>query len=766
MQSLNCLFTSFSCLSWIICSVYLDRAESIVSGAESWRSNNSMDAIINLKKEGQEWTVCNLCKNKAVKSCPICDQSYCPFHVKKHCKETTHTLVVMNRPLKEKLCQEHQRPLEVFCRTDQKSICTLCSVTKHRGHDTNYDDKKQAGRQNLYPEQIWRPSSLDTPLPPPCEIQFLSVMSGSVSLSWGPPEGLNGPHKFIVTWGYNEEPLSLRVDGCSVTIDELQPGKCYQFHVATEGEDCSRSRLVSASVLTVVPVPRDLQVNRSGENSFTLNWSKPEGMEKVPQCFLISYCSPNTKTCAATTEDCYRTLSDLQPGTQYTVSVSTVLNGEQSEPVSTTICTGPTDAASVSAALSAHPHSPEPALLPTERVSSFMELLLRIGLEDHYGNKLTLSTVLEINADTTSDETPNTLQSLPVAFLKKLMMANFNARSVMVKGDLDNSEKMNPLDLITAVFLCSDGLLQQQIAQKMSICQFAVPLLLPNYDTKQSTLMLWALRDIVKKYRLSSQTDSMSFIEERIVASDIPMVSFVRLGESSLSKSQILNKLLCDSQQYHDTFVHHDMECGDVPRVISDGLVEISWYLPCGNRNMDRFTTPVAVANLRGDIKSFEKTFSFLCETSAAVFVFIEKLEEDFKILQGQPSKTQLFLVVNSQKEQFTDETLAKLTTKCSIDPTNMIVKKRENCANFVKILLSSVNDILYKSPNPVKIESMADIACESGILVDENCNDCQSARKLAEEITRNIPDTVKFSYPYKGQSGKIFPSWKKRCVD
>ncbi|CDQ97290.1 unnamed protein product [Oncorhynchus mykiss] len=212
-----------------------------------------------------------------------------------------------------------------------------------------------------------------------------------------------------------------------------------------------------------------------------------------------------------------------------------------------------------------------------------MDLLSKTGLEDHYENKLTLSTVLEINADTTSDEPLTTMQALPGAFLNKLMMANLNARSVKCMSsdtdvsfpgtDLDNldtdsdtSDVINPLDLITALFLCSDGFLQQEMVQKMSMCQFAVPLLLPNCDTEQITLMLWALRDIVKKFRPSTQTSTKAFVEERIVLSDIPMVSFVRLGEIRVSKSQILNKLLSNPQQYHDTFVHHDMECGDVSR--------------------------------------------------------------------------------------------------------------------------------------------------------------------------------------------------------
>ncbi|XP_045572315.1 up-regulator of cell proliferation-like [Salmo salar] len=413
--------------------------------------------------------------------------------------------------------------------------------------------------------------------------------------------------------------------------------------------------------------------------------------------------------------------------------------------------------------------------------SCLRELLSMTGLEDHYENKLTLSTALEINANTTSDEPLTTMQSLPGAFLKKLMMANVNARSVKCLNtdqevsnygvdnlytDTDSSNVINPLDLITALFLCSDGFLQQETVQKMSMCQFAVPLLLPNCDTKQSTLMLWALRDIVRKFRLSSQTATNAFVEGRIVVSDIPMVSFVRLGESSLSKSQILNKLLSNPQQYHDTFVHHNMECGDVPRQISDGLVEISWYFPSGNRNM--FTEPVAVANLRGDIKSFETQFSFLCQTSAAVYIFIDDFEADFKVLEGKITKAELFLVVNSQKKTFSVDTLTKMITNCHINPTNVIVKKKQNDAEFVKTLQSSVGDVMEKIKNRLTIENMVDVAHQFGILVDEDSDECQSARKTADEITRNIKDTIQFKdkqLPLQGQIWKELSQLEKeRC--
>uniref|UniRef100_A0A4W5KCQ6 Up-regulator of cell proliferation-like domain-containing protein n=1 Tax=Hucho hucho TaxID=62062 RepID=A0A4W5KCQ6_9TELE len=415
--------------------------------------------------------------------------------------------------------------------------------------------------------------------------------------------------------------------------------------------------------------------------------------------------------------------------------------------------------------------------------SLFIELLSKTGLEDNYRNKLTLSTVLEINANTTSDEPLTTMQTLPGAFLKKLMMANVNARSVKcpttdqevsyygvdnLDNDTDSSNVINPLDLITALFLCSDGFLQQEMVQKMSMCQFAVPLLLPNCDTKQSTLMLWALRDIVKKFRPSSQTATKAFVEERVVLSDIPMVSFVRLGESSLSKCQILNKLLSNPQQYHDTFVHHDMECGNVPQRISDGLVEISWYFPCGNRNIDMFKEPVAVANLRGDVRSFEKQFSFLCQTSAAVYIFTDDLKADLKLLKIKDTKAELFLVVNSQRKTFRVDTLKKIITNCRIKEKNVIVKKKQNDAEFVKTLQSSVADIIEKSINQLTIENMSTVARQSKILVDEDSDECQSARKMADELTSNIKDTIKFKdkqLPLQGQVWKeISQLEKERC--
>ncbi|XP_034020371.1 up-regulator of cell proliferation-like [Thalassophryne amazonica] len=424
----------------------------------------------------------------------------------------------------------------------------------------------------------------------------------------------------------------------------------------------------------------------------------------------------------------------------------------------------------------------------TGQETQLESLLENLGLKHHRKEKLSLRTVLQIDNNTITDEPAKCLSDLPWYFLKKLLMFSVTARNVKCESacesncdvqsrntelnleDLYNSpesdDALNPLDLITALFLCSDGFVQQEMALKMSMCQFSVPLLLPNCDTNQCTLMLWAMRDIVKKYRPQSLSESKGFIEERIVHSELPIISFVRLGECSMSKSEILNKLLSNSQQYHDTFVHQKMECGDAPRRISNGLTEITWYLPCGNENMDIFSEPVAIANLRGDIASLETQFSFLFHTSAAVFVFFDNLDPESSRPLLSQHKAELFLVGNLQSKSFCLDDLKKVSTELRLTNKNIILKRKQiNESDFVKHLRKSIRDIVDKSKLKMQVEQMTDVAHELGILVDEDCPECQTAKKNADSITEKIQDCFNYKkdqLPLQGQIWKDLTSLEK----
>uniref|UniRef100_A0A8C6U682 Si:dkey-85k7.12 n=1 Tax=Neogobius melanostomus TaxID=47308 RepID=A0A8C6U682_9GOBI len=400
-------------------------------------------------------------------------------------------------------------------------------------------------------------------------------------------------------------------------------------------------------------------------------------------------------------------------------------------------------------------------------------ILEDLGLGEYYNKKLSLNKMLQIDEKAICDDVVMSNKDVAWYFLKKLMMVNVTARSVRctpvtdtnciptsddsildlqnLVTSLSSASTLNPLDIITALFLCSDGFVQQELSLKMSMCQFAVPLLLPNCDSNQCTLMLWALRDIVKKYRPKSLSEAKGFKEERIVLSEIPMISFVRFGNCSLSKSEILNKLLSNSQQYHDTFVHRDMEGGDCPRTISSGLAEITWYLPL---------------NLRGDIASFETQYAFLCQTSSAVFVFFDASDFECKQLMSIKGKAEMFLVGNLKSDKSSLCALQNVAKELGLTNNNIILKTKQiNDADFVQKLQKTMRGAIDGSKLRLQIEQMTSIAHDLGVHVDKNCPESQNARQNANAITAEIEDILKFKetqLPMQGQIWKAVTSLEK----
>ncbi|XP_026854331.1 finTRIM family, member 83 isoform X1 [Electrophorus electricus] len=90
---------------------------------------------------GPRDVACDICigkKLKAVKSCLMCLASYCDKHLKPHYESATfkrHKLVDEIGHLDRQICPQHQKGLELYCRTDQMCICVLCTVKEHKGHD-------------------------------------------------------------------------------------------------------------------------------------------------------------------------------------------------------------------------------------------------------------------------------------------------------------------------------------------------------------------------------------------------------------------------------------------------------------------------------------------------------------------------------------------------------------------------------------------------------------------------------------------------------
>ncbi|TDH15633.1 hypothetical protein EPR50_G00010830 [Perca flavescens] len=107
--------------------------------------------------------VCTGTKLKALKSCLVCLVSYCETHLEPHLTMSglkRHQLIDPVENLEGRMCTKHDKPLELFCKTDQTCVCILCTVLDHKMHDVvplkeEYEGKKaELGKKEAEIQQM------------------------------------------------------------------------------------------------------------------------------------------------------------------------------------------------------------------------------------------------------------------------------------------------------------------------------------------------------------------------------------------------------------------------------------------------------------------------------------------------------------------------------------------------------------------------------------------------------------------------------------
>ncbi|XP_043927941.1 up-regulator of cell proliferation-like [Protopterus annectens] len=388
------------------------------------------------------------------------------------------------------------------------------------------------------------------------------------------------------------------------------------------------------------------------------------------------------------------------------------------------------------------------------------EVLTQVGLIQFCERTLSLRDMLEINVEALGGCAPKSLENVPWYFLRKVLRSDSSAVNIKYNSDDIRNEMqelecddifttstyaivpwIHPLDVIVSVFLCSDALLQQELMVKMASCQFALPLLLPTWNNS-CTFLLWALRSVIKKWNHNGGKDNSGFQEEHVVSMKIPTFSFIRVGDINVSKSKTLNDILNNKQQYHNIFLHHQMDCANLSKKISSGLAEISWYLPRASENTDVFTDPFQIINLHGDAINAPELVEFLTLVSSAVFVFLSDIT-DMKLQclnKIAKNKAQIYLVLTSDvTTQNAKELLVSFTQKFKLYKKHIIIKSQQiNDSDFTTKLCLRLQSALdhCDCENMLCLEEMISVAHQCGIHVDEDDEQIQLTKSFSEDIT------------------------------
>ncbi|CAK6960413.1 interferon-induced very large GTPase 1-like [Scomber scombrus] len=410
-------------------------------------------------------------------------------------------------------------------------------------------------------------------------------------------------------------------------------------------------------------------------------------------------------------------------------------------------------------------------------------LLSRLHLQDKYEQKLTPADFLRINRSV-KQQHDTSEKDLAHTFLQRLMMLDYRARYIPVKQDSPegrHSEPQNtiteeddfdvifstsvesdqpkrshvhPMDVQMAVFHCSDSSLKQNMITKLSQCQYALPLLVPDPVTMDIECPLWTFRQIRKSWKITQTKEDSNIVTMKsmpIYKAETPMVSFFRLGSLSLSKSQLMNTLINDR---HSTFFHRNCPGSTKSRHLMDGVAEITWYCPAGKPN-DAFTDCIAFCNLHGDALTIEKQREILMEKSSVNVVLLPTLE------RGDKSWTVVSALLNSPKPficLIIDNDRGAVEMK---EGKYKMGLKDKSQSDVCEELKGIIGKILSGPHTSFQLETMAEV---SGIRVDEDDTVCRNGKNAAMKIVDLLKgmDVSKIKDKYLPCQGQLWHDWCK----
>ena len=427
----------------------------------------------------------------------------------------------------------------------------------------------------------------------------------------------------------------------------------------------------------------------------------------------------------------------------------------------------------------------------------FLDLLQRLGLDNYYPKRMSRADFHLIYKTSVYNSQPRSEKELPFYFLQKLLMLDYGFRHLIVKDDenikkqisigssnhenedidpyddviIDNDSPgypsateswphIHPLDIQMTILHCADDLTRQYIFSKLSICHYALPLVVPNPNTSQIEFYLWSLRQIRKSWQDASkspQDKSYSHRNQQMCRVSTPIVSFIRVGNDlSASKSQIMNSLL--SKRKHDVFFHRHCKGSNKHCLLMQGVVEICWFCPAG-QGEDTFENCLTFTSLHGDAKEHTQQLSFLQHVSSIIVVLMsvsDNNKENQKLVRHLwQSSTPLICLIDDKEKAIANTSGKRMR----------IGIKNRNEAELTEELTKAIKRFLVLSNTALSLEDCSQTARELGFIIDEDQRDCKEAKEKAQTVMAlleeyKLSQTKENLLPLQGQ---LWHHWCKK---
>ncbi|KAM3915637.1 interferon-induced very large GTPase 1-like [Leptodactylus fuscus] len=394
--------------------------------------------------------------------------------------------------------------------------------------------------------------------------------------------------------------------------------------------------------------------------------------------------------------------------------------------------------------------------------NDFLVLLKRLDLAKYYPQKMKTADFHKIFRSSMSETQTSGDAHISFHYLQKLLMLDYRARYIQCKNDVDLTQKdtvtysedyknytannflddfledenegfdeepasygepIHPMDVQMAIFHCANDFMRQYIYTKLSICQFALPLLVTNPNTKAIEFPLWSFQEVKKKWKTKSGDKSN---KEFIAEAETPIVSFIRFGPSTFSKSQIINWLM--SKQRHDIFYHRHCKGSTKNSLLMNGTAEIAWHCPSG-KDDDAFDDCIAFINLHGDAREHYKQVHFLQQISSVIVVLFndpDVREEKGQIILDELLKSPKPLIcLLADKKNTRPKSRSKLK----------IVLKDRNEADLIHGIATAIQSLLAISKERYSLYTCASIAGSQGFTVDVDKELCKQGKDDAQAL-------------------------------